>query len=136
MVERVVSSRATVRRDKPLQGQVANRPHRAKAPLRPQHVERYPPLIEGNQKPAKEVIQRVDLVQEPERIRLTPGQVLPADAQKERPFSDVKIPLKELQLVDLLVHEVRTGQVFEVDEADKLAWVLLSLAAEVLIEKG
>src|SRR2546426_3245791 len=48
-----------INRVEPLQSEVLHESHRAKAPLRPEHVERNPPLIQRGQKSAKAVIQRV-----------------------------------------------------------------------------
>src|SRR5437870_4177182 len=50
-----------VNRIEPFQGEVTDGADRAKAPLRPQHVERNAPLVQRGEKAAKGVVQRVDL---------------------------------------------------------------------------
>ena len=107
---------------KPFQGEVGNRPYRAKAPLRSHHVERNPPLVQRGEKPTKVVVERVDLIEEPESIRFSPGEILPANAQKERPFGDVGIPLKELELCLGVANAPNRGLVLKIDIPGKLPW--------------
>src|SRR5207248_8926079 len=57
------------------------------------------PFVQRGEKAAKGVVQGIDLVQEPKAIGLAPGEVLPTNAQEQRPFGNVEIPLKESEVI-------------------------------------
>ena len=62
---------------------------------RAQHVERHAPLVEVDEEAAEEVVDRVDVVEQAEDVGLAPGQVLPTEANEDRPLLPVDEDLEE-----------------------------------------
>jgi hypothetical protein len=70
-------------------------PEVAEVPARAHHVEGHAALIEGDQEAAEAVVERVDVVEEPEDVGFAPGQDLAADAGEERALLEVKVGEEE-----------------------------------------
>src|SRR5262245_29936259 len=62
---------------------LGKRPVVAEVIVRQQHVERYPPLVERNQKSSKTAVQRIDVIKELKTVGLAPGQDLTSEAHEQ-----------------------------------------------------
>jgi len=71
------------------------RPERAQVIARARHVERQPPLVERDEEAAEGVVERVDVVEQPEHVGLAPGEDLAADAEEERTLLEVDVAEEE-----------------------------------------
>ena len=61
----------------------------------PGHVEGHAALVERDEEPAEAVVERVDVVEQSEVVRLAPGEDLPADAEVDRPLAEVDVAEEE-----------------------------------------
>src|SRR5262249_10142925 len=55
------------------------------------HRERHASLVERDEEAAEAVVERVDVVEEPEDVGLAPGEVLSADPDEERTLLEVEV---------------------------------------------
>src|SRR5581483_6321361 len=77
------------------------------------HVEGNAALVERDEEPAEPLIERIDVVEEAELIRLAPGEDLPADADEHGPLLEVEVaheeavplPRVRAEVVDVAVDE-------------------------------
>src|SRR5262249_50697885 len=74
---------------------VRERPERGEVIVATEHVERYAPLVEGDQEAAEAVVERVDVVEQAEDVGLAPGEDLPAYADEDRPLLPVEVTGEE-----------------------------------------
>src|SRR5205823_10755109 len=113
---------AVAERREALEERVGDRADGAKVVAAPGHVEGHAALVERDEEPAEAVVERIDVVEQPEVVRLAPGEDLPADAEVDRPLAEVDVaeeeavplardaPQERDPLVDEPVWDGRRGQ--------------------------
>src|SRR5439155_13552161 len=111
---------------------VGERADRAEMVACADHVERDAALVERDEEAAEAIVERVDVVEEPEVVGLAPGEDLAADADVDRSLADVEIAEEEAVAlardpahqvdppVDELVGDDRSGDRFRLREEGKI----------------
>src|SRR5579884_1159296 len=79
------------RGEKALDERLVERADRAELVAPAYHVERHALLVEGDEDAAEAQIERVDVVEQAEDVRLAPREHLAADAEEDRPLPDVGV---------------------------------------------
>src|SRR5262249_16889241 len=82
-------------RDETLEEGVVDRPDRADLIAAADHVQRQPSLVERDEESAERVVERIDVVEEPEHVGLAPGENLASDADEHGPLLDVEVGEEE-----------------------------------------
>src|SRR5262249_10105715 len=114
------------------------------------HVDRHAALIQVDQEAAKTGVERVDVVEQPEDVGLTPGQDLPSDPKEDGPLLEIAVgqeqaiplagepaeagdPLVDEGRGNLRAEQARDGRQVEAD-GPQLVALLAELRGPVVVD--